>query len=650
MQPPRHSYDYSYDHTDCSNRACKYESVVDDDNYQVVHMRSDCDCKLVGPSPEILKDIIESGHFPVISLTDSGNVKVESSNAVRGGYVSVSHVWSDGHGNPDDNTLPTCFLTYLSYCVDNALGAGQSPFDLRSYSQLPSMLSRQLKLGHNPKRFWIDTLCIPRYPLELRARAISRMRDPFEKANVNLILDTSLTFVRAEDMSHIEMFARLKISNWARRLWTYHEDAVASSNNINLVQFQDRSIDILRQGIPVRRSFKTMSDAMAKFQRSREVSDSMKVADLGSAFNSAIRGFGESNRYLFPTLSRYGLSSHGYLNLGLHWYRFVLETKSTSRESDQALCLASLMGLDIQKVAEAKSEEKMKVFWSLIDSLPLGILFSKSKMKLDFEGLRWAPASFLEVNSDWMGPKGLHKRYIPRSAKDQGLRAKLSAIFLKPQSDGKDGIDVDRLTVESLFEHIHGSGHEARFFDSEGTGWNMHFEKDWHNRQRYLAHTDGLAIVLEPCNIKPGTSYRGLMVSYKQCDGHFQAQAHRHVRVKKVSRALPRLVQGFKACTREMLSRYDSDFLAQLLWPSKNSDEWERVDEAKKHLKECLNQQDGFVEEDCDYWRQFFKDSDNHSGNNTRERQRIDTVVMWCLLRPNVEAELADGKLWFCID
>lgn len=126
MRPPRHSY----------------ESVVDGDNYQVDHMRSDCDCKLVGPSPEIVKDIIESGGFPVISLTDSGYVKVERSNAVRGGHVSVSHVWSNGHGNPDDNTLPTCFLTYLSDCVDNALGAGQSPFDLRSYSQLPSMLSR----------------------------------------------------------------------------------------------------------------------------------------------------------------------------------------------------------------------------------------------------------------------------------------------------------------------------------------------------------------------------------------------------------------------------------------------------------------------------------------------------------------------------
>lgn len=121
------------------------------------------------------------------------------------------------------------------------------------------------------------------------------MRDPFEKANVNLILDMSLTSVRAEDMPHIEMFARLKISNWARRLWTYHDDAVANSNNFNLVQFQDRSIDILRQEIPVRRSFKTMSDAMAKFQRSREVSDGMKVADLGSVI---IDLFDKSERFL----------------------------------------------------------------------------------------------------------------------------------------------------------------------------------------------------------------------------------------------------------------------------------------------------------------------------------------------------------------
>ena len=154
---------------------------------------------------------------------------------------------------------------------------------------------------------------------------------------------------------------------------------------------------------------------------------------------------------------------------------------------------------------------------------------------------------------------------------------------------GKMALTLTDSRSSRFLKHIDGSGHGARLFDSDGIGWNMHFERDWYNRQIYLAHTDGLALILETYNIRPTQDHRGLLIFYKQCDKHFQAQAHRHVRVQKISRVLPRHVQGFKACTRKMLSHYDTDFLAQLLWQSKKSNERERIDTGKEYDKEFLN-------------------------------------------------------------
>lgn len=638
MNAPPHMHS----HDGCSQQACKHDFNLTEDDYQVVHMRKDCPCKLVGPSPKILKEIIENGYFPVISLTQSGELKVERSDAV-GEFVAISHCWSNGHGNPDDNTLPTCFLKYLDHCIDDALGSGQSPFDMRTWSQLPSMISRQLNIGNNPKRFWIDTLCIPRWPLDLRRKAIKRMKDPYAKAELVLVLDTGLTDVRSIDISPVEMFARVKLSNWAKRLWTFHEDAVGRNN---YYRFSDHAVDILRQEVPARQAVKTMSTTLARFDRDRAVGNPARISDLGSAFRSAVQGFDEPIHSVIARNLRYGLNPNS-TGSGLHWYRYLLETKSTSHHPDQALCLASLMGLDMDKVAEAKPEERMKVFWSLLDSLPIGILFSKSKKKLTFDHFRWAPASFLEVNADWMGPEGLHKRYVPRSVTDKGLRVNLRAIFLKSWDDAQEGINFD---LQSFFQQIHGKGDKARFFDTEEAAWNVHFEEDWHEVYRLLVPTDGLAIVLEPYNIEPGTSYWGLLVSYKRAGHELQAQAHRHVKVKKASKSRPNLLNGFRNCTQEMLSRYDSSFLPQLLRASSRSEEPEKVDAAKAHLIEYLAKQERFAEEDVDYWRQYFKKPDEYEGGKPRETEQIDTVIMWCLLWPNVKAELSEKKLWFCID
>ena len=640
MVPPRKGYK----HKDCSRGGCQYDTTIDEDNYEVMHMDNACNCQLIGPPFQALKEIVEAGDFPVVSVTPAGDIKVERGSRVRE-YVALSHVWSDGHGNNSDNALPTCFLKPLSLRVSMALGTGEFPLDVRSYSDIPGMISRNLRPYQKPDWFWIDTLCIPRQPYELRAKAIQGMREPFARAKVVLIFDNRLTHVQTRNMSDIEMYARLKMSNWARRLWTFQEDAFGQHH---YVQFGDRSVDLLRQSIPLSLSLKQIRD--------KHVMGEMQVGDLSSAFATILNSFGECHEFKLAKLLRYGLETRGQLQARLGWYRSVLKTKSTTRNSDQALCLASLMNLDMQKITEAKPEERMKVFWSLVERFPIGILFSKSKNKLNFEGYRWAPASFLEfkddwkVKDEWMGPESLHEKYIRRTAECQGQKAELPVIYLQTLDQGDHDTGLDRSAMESLLQYIHGTGHKARFFDDEGLGWNVEFEADWHKEKQYLDQTDGLAIVLGAYACRSGTTYQGLLISYKQYEGYIQAHAHRHVKLKRISTPLPCLAKGFEHSAQVMRSRYTSPFLVQLLWDSEKADEPEKVNEAEAYLHQLLDQQQGFIEEDSTYWREYFKTSVDYTGTKTKRTERSDTVVMWSLFWPRVKAKLSEKKVCVCID
>ena len=651
MEPPR----ASRSHKKCSEEACRYDSNVDMESYEVMHTERDCKCDFIGPSPEILKDIINSGHFPVINVEQNGNIKVERSDQV-GEYVAISHVWADGHGNPKKNELPRCFLKQFHLIVNHALGAGQSPYDMRSYRAFPSMLKRQMFHGRLPTRFWIDTLCIPLRPTELRQQAIKGMRAPYAQADIVVILDNSLLQYSIVDMTSEEMLARLKLSNWAKRLWTYHEDVVSK---FQLVQFHDRSVDISRHSLAPRNAVKKATDSMIKYQKSCQEGGEMTMVELGSALFSAANSFIESPKVSLlggiNRTSRYGINPQGRENWWLASYRYVLETKSTSREEDQALCLASMMGLDMQQIAEAKREEKMKVFWSLLTKLPIGILFSKAKRKLTFEGFRWAPTSFLEVNAYWMGPVELHEKAISRSVSDNsGLKVSAPSIFLELFDSEQQDADLDEDTVRSLVDRMTGADDEARFFDASGIGWNVHFGKHWHTEHKYLAESDGLAFVLGTTSpVEAGITHHGLLISYKRQNSILTARAHRHITVKRISKPLPRLAECFRACAADMRSRYSPESLPAFLWRAsaltfKTPSDQTVYEEGKEYLLDFLKKQEGFEEADSEYWRQYYDSSKDYSGEKAKTTEQIDTVVMTCLFWPNVQAKLGTGT--FVVD
>ena len=89
----------------------------------------------------------------------------------------MSHVWSEGLGNPKSNSLPLCQLQYVQKRVNDVYRGLTGRTDLASAENVP---------------FWMDTLCIPVGNEHRKARslAITGMAVVYGQADVVLILST----------------------------------------------------------------------------------------------------------------------------------------------------------------------------------------------------------------------------------------------------------------------------------------------------------------------------------------------------------------------------------------------------------------------------------------------------------------------------
>ena len=111
-----------------------------------------------------------------------------------GRYIAVSHVWSDGRGNPRDNSLLHCQMNWL--------------FDVCQLDQGTPI--------------WMDTLCIPADPDKkdriYRPAAIQKLNEIYEHADKTIVIsnDLSLRPVR----QGVDFWLDVRMSQWARRCWT----------------------------------------------------------------------------------------------------------------------------------------------------------------------------------------------------------------------------------------------------------------------------------------------------------------------------------------------------------------------------------------------------------------------------------------------
>ena len=222
------------DHRTCvEGRRCQAHQVRFQ-SYQTKHIPSCTDhtgCTEIGPDIEEVVTAIENGGSALIRAhSDSSEERYRLQVLQTGGincltvkpYVAISHVWSDGRGNPRRNCLCRCQLFYIQELVNNL-------YDPKLH----------------PVPFWMDTLCIPvgqaRY--QTRRTAIARISQTFSNADKVLVVDSSLLGCSI-DASWLETFLHVQYSPWMTRLWTYLEGRIASDLYFQFGQKQIPSTDI----------------------------------------------------------------------------------------------------------------------------------------------------------------------------------------------------------------------------------------------------------------------------------------------------------------------------------------------------------------------------------------------------------------------
>ncbi|KAI0376966.1 hypothetical protein F5Y04DRAFT_194439 [Hypomontagnella monticulosa] len=380
------------DHSNCSSEAC-LASQVNEASYITKHAVANCDCPHIGPPVEDIVAIIESGRIPLLTVTRKKNgtllIDVEAHKPGRR-YVAFSHVWSDGMGNPSHNTLPKCQLERVNSLL-NELDRLSSTWSLVNRGHADRLWGR---FAASSSRFWIDTLCVPvssSYASQ-RSRAISMMKGTYENAYQVLVLDSELEALPIHDFS--EAMMRVSLSGWMRRLWTLQEGVLAKRL---YVKFKDGILDVKAangalmsprddKGVAskVKATYGTVPNNASQFHF-HMTSMRRNIVDAPEPKLVGVRTVISFNDDEEVKKTRKG---HAIMEAFI-----ASRYRTTSRQSDEYICLASLLDWDTSALSSVPMSQRMKLLLSTQDKLPQGILFSPGP-RMEQPGWGWAVTRF----------------------------------------------------------------------------------------------------------------------------------------------------------------------------------------------------------------------------------------------------------------
>lgn len=364
-------------HANCTATACR-AFQMDDHTYEINHVSPDCACDKVWASQAQLSRILNSGAntipliVPFAIDVDSGSRQhcrlVNSASCKE--YVAISHVWSDGLGNPYANAIPRCQFDRLSALTSQLYGGERKPF-------------------------WLDTLCFPLEPQDAYDLALIRMRQSYESADRVLVLDRSIFTLDASVMTTHELLTRVLCSPWNHRLWTLQEGFLAKS-----LYFQAANGAV---------NF-SETDFIRSWHRKADLSY-MTVTHVFIYYDE-LRASERGPEYTFHNMTALSAKS-------------ALTTRSTSVAEDEALCLGNLLGLDAETIVRTPQHERMRKVWTLQSDHYVDILFWPGP-KLKDKGFRWAPATLLgypKRHTSWPRTRA--------TLTAEGLAVKLPGVLLK---------------------------------------------------------------------------------------------------------------------------------------------------------------------------------------------------------------------------
>jgi hypothetical protein len=157
------------DHSDCKFDEIECTAMKKLPLGRVKHESEDCQCDILLVDHPKLAEIIERQEIPVLRLIEQNGksildvVSLKSEPGLE--YTALSHVWSDGWGNPKENSLPLCRVQKLIFDIS-------ATYPMPDFDVEPPQGKYYRKAKHDDRVFfWMDTLCVPRSPDHIQARA-----------------------------------------------------------------------------------------------------------------------------------------------------------------------------------------------------------------------------------------------------------------------------------------------------------------------------------------------------------------------------------------------------------------------------------------------------------------------------------------------
>ena len=519
LSPPR---------THMSHSACTAESCVplqmDKVQYRQSHVTSGCSCSSVGSDQSTLASIIRSGKIPILAFQNDEVVMTE--HVPGSSFIAISHVWADGKGNPKSNSLPSCVMRELQDLVNDL------PKD--SAANTP---------------FWIDTLCVPRFPPELKMEALQRLKEPYKEAAGVLVIDSYLRCHSAAQVSPFELLARILACGWSQRLWTFQEGRLPTEPTRVWFAFKETSIDLLKEVNITYTHFPTLAS---------------HTVDLGLLFGH------KQTRMIRLT----GMSLTEELLQSVVSLRQSLRTRTTSQADDEGLCIGTILQLSrdrMRRIIHANGDMRMARVWDEFPEIPVGIAFSKAPCKLKVKGYRWAPKSFmgsLHLDSrQWEGPNGTWSGSLTTSILPGGLAIQRPGWALGVGSPSSQRWLRRCFDIEAV-----PSGKTYVLYDPAGRWFHCTLEEAWHDDTQKSSVEDFFVMILEggpdfadtQAYLKDQNDYawqgsqKALLASCHQDpissreDEVVQVTVHRHIQCSMLSKKWHEVATLLKTFTDEL--------------------------------------------------------------------------------------------------
>ena len=308
-------------------------------------------------------------------------------------YAALSHVWSDGIGNPRQNAIYTCQAKAIQRDVD--------------------MLASTEESISNTRVWFLDTLCIPLANKEARKKGISVMNQIYGSSQLVLVRDKGLMDFETESKyDTLEIMAEIACCKWALRLWTLLE-ATASSN----LFFRFKHVIISSQHLisgsrDIGRSWSTIGDQV--FQSSMSMTSGLSRLQQDEALVQRI-------------------------DLALR----AAEGRSTSSKRDELVVIAGIAKFRPEQISllqEHHGERQTIEFLKIMAYIESEVLMSVDS-RLQQPGFRWAPerltalCTALSANMHRVTDKGLigkwaSVRFRVEDAPQPGVKGVLGALLM----------------------------------------------------------------------------------------------------------------------------------------------------------------------------------------------------------------------------